>query len=82
MKKKRFLSLLLTIVMLVSTLAMSGCGTQNQSANGNYDGELVYDHSMELQYAEMKIQQLYLSSQSFYLFQRECLHHQELILTL
>ena len=44
MKKKRFLSLLLTIVMLVSTLAMSGCGTQNQSANGNYDGELVYDH--------------------------------------
>ena len=47
MKKKRFLSLLLTIVMLVSTLAMSGCGTQNQSANGNYDGELVYDHSME-----------------------------------
>lgn len=53
MKKKRFLSLLLTIVMLVSTLAMSGCGTQNQSANGNYDGELVYDHSMELQYAKL-----------------------------
>ena len=53
MKKKRFLSLLLTIVMLVSTLAMSGCGTQNQSANGNYDRELVYDHSMELQYAKL-----------------------------
>ena len=53
MKKKRFLSLLLTIVMLVSTLEMSGCGTQNQSANGNYDGELVYDHSMELQYAKL-----------------------------
>ena len=35
MKKKRFLSILLKIVMLVSTLAMSGCGTQKQSANGN-----------------------------------------------
>ena len=54
MKKKRFLSLLLTIVMLVSTLAMSGCGTQNQNQLiGNYDGELVYDHSMELQYAKL-----------------------------
>ena len=53
MKKKRFLSLILMLVMLVSTLAMSGCGTQNQSANGNYDGELVYDHSMELQYAKL-----------------------------
>ena len=53
MKKKRFLSLLLTIVMLVSTLAMSGCGTGEKSANGNYDGELVYDHSMELQYAKL-----------------------------
>ena len=53
MKKKRFLSLLLTIVMLVSTLAMSGCGTGEKSANGNYDGELVYDHSMELEYAKL-----------------------------
>ena len=42
MKKKRFLSLLLTIVMLVSTLVMSGCGTEKKSGNdGNYDGELV-----------------------------------------
>ena len=31
MKKKRFLSLLLTIVMLVSTLAMSGCGAGRSS---------------------------------------------------
>ena len=50
MKKKRFLSLILMLVMLVSTLVMSGCGTEKKSGNeGNYDGELVYDHSMVLQ---------------------------------
>ena len=44
MKKKRFLSLILMLVMLVSTLVMSGCGTEKKSGNeGNYDGELVYD---------------------------------------
>ena len=54
MKKKRFLSLILMLVMLVSTLVMSGCGTEKKSGNeGNYDGELVYDHSMELQYAKL-----------------------------
>ena len=43
MKKKRFLSLILMLVMLVSTLVMSGCGTEKKSGNeGNYDGELVY----------------------------------------
>ena len=54
MKKKRFLSLILMLVMLVSTLVMSGCGTEKKSGDeGNYDGELVYDHSMELQYAKL-----------------------------
>ncbi len=54
MKKKRFLSLLLMFVMLVSTLVMSGCGTgEKSSSEDNYDGELVYDHSMELQYAKL-----------------------------
>ena len=42
MKKKRFLSLILMLVMLVSTLVMSGCGTEKKSGDeGNYDGELV-----------------------------------------
>ena len=37
MKKKRFLSLILMLVMLVSTLVMSGCGTEKKSGNeGNY----------------------------------------------
>ena len=54
MKKKRFLSLILMLVMLVSTLVMSGCGIEKKSGDeGNYDGELVYDHSMELQYAKL-----------------------------
>lgn len=70
-------------------------------SNGNYDGELVYDHSMELQYAKLFSVDYYkggyklititnrdedtaiVSKQSkLYLFQRECLHHQESILTL
>ena len=33
MKKKRFLSLILMLVMLVSTLVMSGCGTEKKSGN-------------------------------------------------
>lgn len=42
------------LVMLVSTLVMSGCGIEKKSGDeGNYDGELVYDHSMELQYAKL-----------------------------
>ena len=44
MKKKRFLALLLVLVMLVSTLVMGGCGTSsgNNADNGNnYDGQLV-----------------------------------------
>ena len=43
MKKKRFLSLILMLVMLVSTLVMSGCGTEKKSGNeGNYDGRIYY----------------------------------------
>lgn len=56
MKKKRFLALLLVLVMLVSTLVMGGCGTGsgNNADNGNnYDGQLVFDHSMELKYAKL-----------------------------
>ena len=56
MKKKRFLALLLVLVMLVSTLVMGGCGTSsgNNADNGNnYDGQLVFDHSMELKYAKL-----------------------------
>ena len=34
MKKKRFLSLILMLVMLVSTLVMSGCGTEKKSEIG------------------------------------------------
>ena len=42
MKKKRFLSLILMLVMLVSTLVMSGCGTEKKSGNEGNMMENLY----------------------------------------
>ena len=55
MKKKRFLALMLVFTLLAATFTMGGCGTGNTTSQTNsessYDGQLVFDHAMELQYA-------------------------------
>lgn len=56
MKKKRILAVTLVITMLAATLTMGGCTSSNSNKaenTANYDGQLVYDHSMELQYAKL-----------------------------
>ena len=45
MKKKRFLSLILMLVMLVSTLVMSGCGTEKKLGNDGNSIEWSYTSS-------------------------------------
>ena len=57
MKKKRFLALMLVFTLLAATFTMGGCGTGNTTSQTNsessYDGQLVFDHAMELQYAKL-----------------------------
>lgn len=57
MKKKRILAMTLVIALLAATFTMTGCGNNNQNnAAGNtenYDGQLVFDYSMELKYAKL-----------------------------
>ena len=57
MKKKRFLALALVFTLLAATFTMGGCTTGNKASQTNsessYDGQLVFDHAMELQYAKL-----------------------------
>lgn len=58
MKKKRLLAVALVITLFTGVFAMTGCGAKNDTAAGNsdgseYDGQLVFDHSMELEYAKL-----------------------------
>ena len=52
MKKKRLLAITLVITLFASILA--GCGKQKEASNNDeYNGKLVFDHSMDLKYAEL-----------------------------
>lgn len=57
MKKKRILAMTLVIALLAATFTMTGCGNNNRNNAAvnteNYDGQLVFDHSMELKYAKL-----------------------------
>ena len=55
MKKKRFLAVTLVITLFASVFAMAGCGRKNDDVadNSEYNGKLVFDHSMELEYAKL-----------------------------
>lgn len=55
MKKKRLLAVTLVITLFASVFAMAGCGRKNDDAadNSEYNGKLVFDHSMELEYAKL-----------------------------
>ena len=54
MKKKRLLAITLVITLFASIFALAGCGKQKEASNNDeYNGKLVFDHSMDLKYAEL-----------------------------
>ena len=58
MKKKRFHCTHACVLRcFAATFTMGGCGTGNTTSQTNsessYDGQLVFDHAMELQYAKL-----------------------------
>lgn len=55
MKKKKFLAVTLVITLLAAMFLVTGCGKKAETSadNTNYDGQLVFDHKMELKYAQL-----------------------------
>ena len=53
MKKKRLLAITLVITLFASIFAWQDVENKKKPNNDEYNGKLVFDHSMDLKYAEL-----------------------------